>query len=81
MQIEGDLFCREPKRGTQAYELLVAMLNGKRLTIWNAMQEHFCGALHQRIKDLRELGWPVQRRTIKTPAGATVAEFWIETRG
>ena len=68
---------RVPEKGTQCYELLMAMKNGKRLTIWNAMIDHGCGALHQRMKDLRDMGWPIQRRLIKTNGSAPVAEFWL----
>ena len=66
--------CRLPQRGTQAYELLMAMQAGKRLTIWNAMVEHGVGALHQRIGDLRRLGWPIKRQEIEIN-GKYVAEF------
>lgn len=69
--------CRVPERGTQCYELLMAMQRGKRFTIWNAMQEYGCGALHQRIKDLRDMGWPIQRQVIKADNGAKIAEFWL----
>jgi hypothetical protein len=68
--------CKVPDRGTQCYELLMAMKRGVRLTIWNAMAEYRCGALHQRIKDLREMGWPIQRQEIKV-ARTKVAEFWL----
>jgi hypothetical protein len=68
--------CRVPERGTQCYELLMAMQQGKRLTIWNAMMEHHCGALHQRMNDLKDLGWPIQRQLIKVN-GKQVAEFWL----
>lgn len=70
--------CRLPDRGTQCYELLMAMKSGARLTIWNAMQEHACGALHQRMKDLRDMGWPIRRQIVKTAGGAKVAEFWLD---
>lgn len=66
-----------PKRGTQAYELLMAMKEGVRLTIWNAMTVYRCGALHQRIGDLRDMGWPVNRREINCD-GTRVAEFWLD---
>lgn len=52
------------------------MQAGKRLTIWNAMMDHRCGALHQRMNDLKDLGWPIQRRLIKVN-GKQVAEFWL----
>lgn len=77
-QLELIAEVRMPEKGTQCYELLMAMKEGKRLTIWNAMVEHHCGALHQRMKDLRDMGWPIQRQLIKTNGGAPVAEFWLE---
>lgn len=70
--------CRLPKRGSQAYELLAAMKQGVRLTIWNAMTAYRCGALHQRMKDLRDMGWPVRRREILTDGGTRIAEFWLD---
>lgn len=68
--------CKLPERGTQCYELLMAMKQGVRLTIWNAMTDYRCGALHQRMKDLREMGWPIQRQEIKVNR-TKVAEFWL----
>lgn len=68
--------CVVPVRGSQCFTLLMAMQVGVRLTIWNAMTEYHCGALHQRMKDLRDMGWPIQRRVINAN-GAKVAEFWI----
>lgn len=78
MQIELEHAVRIPTKGTQAYDLLMAMKDGERLTIWNAMTKYGCGALHQRIKELRDMGWPISRRLIKTNGGAAVAEFWLE---
>lgn len=69
---------RVPERGTQCHELLLALRGGKRLTIWNAMRDHGVGALHQRMKDLRDMGWPIQRREIRTASRAKVAEFWMD---
>lgn len=66
--------CRVPERGTQCHTLLMAMQAGKKLTIWNAMVELGVGALHQRIRDLRDMGWPIKREEI-TINGKRVAEF------
>lgn len=68
--------CRVPERGTQCYRLLEAMKSGTRLTIWNAMVDYGCGALHQRMRDLKDLGWPIQRQEV-TKNGKRVAEFWL----
>lgn len=73
-QLELIAPCRVPDRGTQCFELLMAMQAGKKLTIWNAMVEHGVGALHQRMKDLRDMGWPIKRSEV-TKNGKRVAEF------
>ena len=65
---------RVPSKGTQCRRLLDAMRRRKRMTIWNAMQEYRVGALHQRITDLRAMGWPVIRREVEIN-GKRVAEF------
>jgi hypothetical protein len=71
--------CRVPAQGSQCYELLMAMKNGKRLTVARALAEHACYALSQRCGQLRrEYGWPIQSRTITTAGGARVSEYWIE---
>lgn len=69
---------RVPRQDTQHYALLQAMQEGVRLTIWNAMVDYGCGALHQRIKELRDMGWPIKRQMV-TKNGKQVAEFWMET--
>lgn len=76
---QPDLFApvRVPKAGTQCYRLLLAMQSGERLTIWDAMHKYGCGALHQRIGDLRRLGWPIKRREV-TRNGAHLAEFGLD---
>jgi hypothetical protein len=71
-------FVEPPKAGTQHHKLLTAMQAGVKLTIWNAMVDYGCGALHQRIKELRDIGWPINRREI-TVNGKRVAEFWMES--
>jgi hypothetical protein len=67
-----------PKKGTQCGDLLRAMQEGVRLTIWNAMTEYGCGALHQRIGELKDMGWPVKRDEI-TQNGKRYAVFWMES--
>ena len=76
-QLELVAPCRVPKDGTQHKKLLLAMQSGVRLTIWNAMTEYGCGALHQRIKELRDMGWPIKRQMIDV-GGTQVAQFWME---
>ncbi len=69
--------CLVPPADTQCGKILRAMQSGVRLTIWNAMVDYGVGALHQRVKDLRDMGWPIQREE-KTTNGKRVAELWME---
>lgn len=71
---------RVPTKGSQCYRLLKAMQEGERLTIWNAMVDYGCGALHQRMNELRSMGWPIQRREV-TKQGKRVAEFFMGSAG
>ena len=72
--------CRVPPKGTQAYELLVALQQGARLTVARALREHGVYALSQRMGDLKHrYGWPIRSRMVKVGA-ATIAEYWLETR-
>lgn len=66
--------CRVPDASSQCGVALRAMQQGVKLTIWNAMTEYHIGALHQRIRDLRAMGWPVKRAEVKRN-GKRVAEF------
>ncbi len=68
--------CRVPSEDSQCGVLLRAMKKGERLTIWSAMRLG-CGALHQRIGELKRMGWPVQRAVV-SKNGKRVAEFWLE---
>ena len=68
--------CRVPERGTQCYELLMAMQRGARLTVAKALTEHGVYALSQRCGELRdEYGWPIQSRFV-----GKFKEYWLETR-
>jgi hypothetical protein len=73
--------CRIPERGSQCYEILMAMQQGKRLTVARALAEHNCYALSQRIGELkRRYGWEslIHSRTISTLGGARISEYWME---
>jgi hypothetical protein len=71
---------RVPERGTQCYELLVALQRGERLTVAKAMMHHSVYALSQRMGELkRKYGWPIRSRMVDL--GHThVAEYWLELR-
>ena len=77
-QLELVAECRVPPKGTQCYELLMALKNGARLTVAKALAEFGCYALSQRMGDLRnEYGWPIKSRFIETNGGAHVKEYWL----
>lgn len=69
--------CRIPERGTQCYELLMAMKMGAHLTVAKALSEYGCYALSQRVGELkRKYGWPIQSKTIDVGT-AHVSEYWL----
>lgn len=76
-ELELEPRVRMPERGTQCYELLLAMQAGARLTVKVALERHGVYALSQRIGDLkRRYGWPIQSRMVNVGT-ATVAEYWL----
>lgn len=68
--------CVMPDSG-QLHDLLLA-LKQRRITLWIAIHELGIGSLSRRICDLRDMGWPVRDRFIKTSKGASVKEYWLE---
>lgn len=72
-QLELIAPCRLPERGTQCYELLMAMKAGVRLTVAKALNEYGVYALSQRCGQLRdEFGWPIQSRFV-----GKFKEYWL----
>lgn len=70
--------CVLPPKGSQCFELLMAMKQGKRLTVGIAVTEHGCYALSQRCGELgREYGWPIMDRWVETAGGARVKEYFL----
>lgn len=73
--------CRVPKRGTQCYTLLQAMLGGQRITMAKAFSEYGIGACSQRMTELRyEYGWGerIHVRLVEVKPGTRVAEYSME---
>lgn len=65
---------RVPAKATQAGRLLRAMQDGQKISQLEATLQFGCTALHQRIKELRDMNWPVQRRI---RPGTNYAEFFM----
>ena len=77
-QLELIAECRVPPRGTQAYELLMAMQEGVRLTVKLAIQHYGVYALSQRVGELRrKYGWPIKSRTVEVGPRSHVSEYWL----
>lgn len=67
-----------PPEGTQCYELLIAMKQGRRFTVLSAIRELRIYALSQRCGDLRnKYFWPVKSRT-RHENGKSFSEYWME---
>ena len=69
---------RVPERGTQAYEILMYLQRGGRLTVAKALTEFGVYALSQRCGELRRAGWPIRSRMIQANGGARIAEYWLD---
>lgn len=61
---------------TQLELLAEALDRGERLTMLTAINQYGIGALSQRIGDLKRSGYPVDSRTITTPTGKHVSEYF-----
>lgn len=71
--------CKVPPRGSQCYELLMAMREGVRLTVKLAIQKYGVYALSQRVGELkRKYGWPIRSQIIELGPRTHVAEYWLE---
>jgi hypothetical protein len=75
MQADLCFEVRLPKQDSMTYELLMALKMGKRLTPLNALQEHACLSLSQRMGELKRAGWPITVRMIQVQSGKRVAEY------
>lgn len=70
--------CRVPPRGSQCYEILMAMKQGARLTVKVALEHYGVYALSQRIGDLkRKYGWPIKSRVVEVGPRSHVAEYYL----
>lgn len=73
-QLDLIVECRLPERGTQCYELLMALKQGVRLTVAKALTQYGVYALSQRMGDLREdYGWPIKSQFV-----GKYKEYWLE---
>lgn len=75
--------CRVPEKGTDCYEILIAMQRGLRVNDWIAHTQLGVYALSQRIGDLkRKFGWEglIRERWIPGAGRKKVKEWWLETR-
>ena len=61
---------------TQLDILADALDKGERLTVAVALEKYGVYALSQRCGDLFRAGYPVESRTIETPTGKHVSEYF-----
>lgn len=64
-----------PTQGSQAYELLTSMFDGRKFTVLDAISEKGCYALSQRAGDLVRSGWPVKAEWKTLSNGKRVKEY------
>lgn len=69
---------RVPERGSQCYELLMALKAGDRLTTMEAFKRFGITTISQRVGELkRKYGWPIQSTTRQVGPKTYVAEYWL----
>ena len=61
---------------TQVEILAGAFDAGERHTVGSALAKYGIYALSQRVGDLKRIGYPVESRTITTPTGKRVSEYF-----
>ncbi len=62
---------------TQLEQLAEALDRGERLTVAVALERYGVYALSQRMGELaRKWGYPVESRTVETPTGKHVSEYF-----
>lgn len=67
-----------PKSQKQA--LLDYLLQGNRLTVLKALNLFGVYSLSQRLGELRRFNnIPIQSRTITTPSGKRISEYWLDS--
>lgn len=58
--------------------LLAHLMTGATITPLEALQRFNCLSCSQRLGDLRRAGVPIQSRTITTPTGKRISQYWLE---
>ena len=61
---------------TQVEQLAEAFDRGERLTVATALASYGIYALSQRCGDLFKTGYPVESRTVETPTGKHISEYF-----
>lgn len=70
----------EEQSASQAKRILAYMQTGHRITGLEALDMFGCFRLPSRITDLRNKGYDISSRFVKTASGKSIKEYWIEDR-
>ena len=70
----------EVQSSSQAKQILAYMQTGHRITGIEALNMFGCFRLPSRITDLRNKGYDISSRFVKTASGKSIKEYWIEDR-
>jgi len=62
---------------TQNQRILNHMQAGNSITFWDAVQDFGVMHLPRRIKDIRELGHPIESQFVKGENGKRFKEYWM----
>ena len=61
----------------QLWRLLEAFRRGERLSTLSALVTYRCGALSQRVGDLKALGWDIRSESVPNEDDGYHFEYWL----
>lgn len=65
---------------SQNMRILAHLKTGGKITALSALEKFNCMRLSARIKDLKEMGYPINSEFIRVPSGKRVKAYFMEVR-
>lgn len=77
-ELQLEPLCKVPAKGSQCWELLMALKAGDRLTTLEAFERFRITTISQRMGELRrKYGWPIQSVDKEIGPKTTVSEYFL----
>ena len=63
---------------TQTQQILQTLQDGFTITALDALRDYQCFRLSARILELKEDGWPIDKKMVKVKSGKKIAAYFLE---